>query len=508
MRQKYKIAVVGGGTAGAIVSTYIKQLWGDQIDVILIYDHSKPNIGIGESLTPMIYEYLRFVGITREELLKHVNCTVKLGIKFKNWSGDGREFYHPFVDDTVIGFDSPHNVEAAYDVVNDQYDHDICYGKDFFETNRIPSNPDANQSLHIDGVLFSKYVIEKFKDRLIIIDDLVEQVVKKDQIEEIDHLVLKKTGKLSADFYIDCSGFASVLFKNLKNEWIDKTDWLPLDSCIPHPVPTEHEFLPVCTTAESSEQGWILQVPLQNRWGCGYLFCSKFISDDDAREDFSKWLKNRFSIEMSQKNILKFKSGYWKNQWVGNCLSIGLSSGFAEPLEATNIHQAVFQIQRFTRIFNFINFEFDRNSYNETMETFYKRVYLFIRYAYTAGRNDSEFWKYMNENVPEEVKILDEKIKKDFLTTWAMTSSIFNFDNFTKLSIGQRKIDINRYRKILFEKNFYNYAAESSEKIRSIKKLNFEKSIDQLDYIRSLKGANKNFTKVQADKKPYIIYTK
>jgi tryptophan halogenase len=508
MTQKYKFAVVGGGTAGAIVSSYLKQMWGDQIEVIVIYDHSKPNIGIGESLTPMIHDYLKFVGITREELIKHLNCTVKLGIKFKNWGGDGKEFYHPFADNTVTNFESPYNIEAAYDVVNNQYDHDYCYGKDFFENNRIPNDPNAIQSLHIDGVLFSKFVLEKFKNGLTIIDDIVSDVVKKPNTEEISHLILKKSGTVSADFYIDCSGFASVLFKHLENEWIDKSDQLPLDSCIPHPVAIDHKFLPVCTTAEASTQGWILQVPLQNRWGCGYLFSSKFISNEDAIDEFAIWLKNKFSIEMTQKNILKYKSGFWKKQWVGNCLSIGLSSGFAEPLEATNVHQAIFQIQRFTRTFNFINFKFDQNIYNETMQVFYQRVYLFLRYAYTAGRNDSEFWKYMNDNVPEEVELLDEKIKKDFLTTWAMSPSIFNFDNFTKLSIGQEKVDVNRYRKILIEKNLYDYAAESSKQIKEIKKTNFKNSIDHLEFVRSVTAPTAVKDQKIDNKKSYIIYTK
>jgi tryptophan 7-halogenase len=509
MIQKYKIAIVGGGTAGAIVSSYLKQMWGDRVEVIIIYDHSKPNIGIGESLTPMIYDYLKFVDITREELIKYVNCTVKLGIKFKNWGGDGKEFYHPFADGTVAGMESPYNAEAAYDAVNGQYDHDYCYGRDFFEHNRIPADSEAIQSLHIDGVLFSKFVIDKFKDRLTVIDDIVVDVVKKLNSEEISHLILKNSGTVAADFYFDCSGFASVLFKHLENEWVDKSDELPLDSCIPHPVITDHKFLPVCTTAESSKQGWILQVPLQNRWGCGYLYSSKFISDADAINDFSIWLKNKFSIEMSQKNVLKFKSGYWKKQWVGNCLAIGLSSGFAEPLEATNVHQAIFQVQRFTRLFNFVNFKFDQNIYNETMEVFYKRVYLFLRYAYTAGRNDSEFWNYMNNNVPEEIKTIDEKIKNDFLTMWSMTPSIFNFDNFTKLSIGQGKVDVDRYKNILIEKNMYEYAETSSKKIRQTKKLNFDRSIDHLAYVNSVKLEKAKIEKSnQPSSKSYIIYTK
>jgi len=266
---KFRIAVVGGGTAGAIAASYVKQCWGDAVEVILIYDHSNPNIGIGESLTPQIYTYLNYVGITREELIKNVNATVKLGIKFKNWLGDGSEFYHSFGEDSASNVISKYNLEAAWDIANGTYDHDCCYQKDFFEQSKIPSCQHANQSLHIDGQLFSKFIIEKFKDQLTIHDDVVIDVIKKNNSQEIDYLKLKNNGTLSADFYIDSSGFAKVLFKHLENEWIDRSDWCPIDSCIPSPVFLNHETIPIYTTAEASTDGWILNVPLQNRWGTG-----------------------------------------------------------------------------------------------------------------------------------------------------------------------------------------------------------------------------------------------
>ena len=92
----YKFVVVGGGTAGAIVSTWLKAYWGDSVEVSVVYNHAEPNIGIGESLTPMMITYLERVGINPEELIKNCNATVKLGLRFKNWTGDGSYFYHPF----------------------------------------------------------------------------------------------------------------------------------------------------------------------------------------------------------------------------------------------------------------------------------------------------------------------------------------------------------------------------------------------------------------------------
>jgi len=493
---KNKIVVVGGGTAGAIAASYIKSYWSDQVEVILIYDHKAPNIGIGESLTPKIYEYLNYVGITREDLIRNVNATVKLGIKFKNWLNDGSEFYHPFTTKVLFDEDK-YNFISAYDMIHNQYDFDIGYGKDMFANNRIPIEDDLSfQSVHIDGVLFSKFIIEKFQSRLTIIDDVVTDVVVNDG--KIDHLTLEKSGKILADFYIDASGFSTCLFKHMSPEWIDKSDWLPLDSCIPNPIPTPNiKELPVCTLAEASEDGWILQVPLSNRIGAGYLFSSRFTLDEVALERFDTFLRKKYDSPLTDtfalgpgrgKKILKFKSGYWKNQWIGNCLVIGLSSGFAEPLEATNIHQAVFQVRQFIDMYNFNSIEFDSIQYNKMMAQFYERVYLFIRFCYTTGREDSDFWKYMTNNTPYEVKSLEEKIKTDFLNLNSFQSSIFNHYNFTKIAYGLKKINTDSYKKILNQRYVnLDRIKETSDAFKKYKTEMFNNSVNHFDYIKAVK---------------------
>lgn len=489
---KNRIVVVGGGTAGAIAATYIKKNWEENVEVVLVYDHSKPNIGIGESLTPVIYEYLSFVGITTYELVKNVNATIKLGIQFKNWMNENDVFYHPFPQKELYGA-SPFNFEAAYDIASGSYNHDICYGRELFDHNRIPEFP-CNHSVHIDGTLFSKFIIEKFKKYLTIIDDVVTDVVVDGK--KIDHLILEKTGKISADFYIDATGFNASLFKNLSPEWVDRSDWLPLDSCIPNPIPTpEPKSLPVCTLAEASKDGWILQVPLSNRIGAGYLYSSKFTSDEVAIERFNSFLKTKYDYSLTDafasgpgrgKKILNFKSGYWKEQWIGNCLAIGLSSGFAEPLEATNIHQAVSQMQKFLSMYNFKCYDIDIKNYNIEMLDFYERAYLFIRFCYTTERTDSDFWNYMTNNIPYEVNCLDEKIRKDVLNIKSMPQSIFNFDNFTKIAVGLKKIDRQSYKKILKDRKLYDGAKANSEVFKLAKKEIFDKSVDHKKYIEGI----------------------
>jgi tryptophan halogenase len=487
---KFKFVVVGGGTAGAIAASYLKKYWGDTVEVIMVFDHSKPSIGVGESLTPMIWNYLNYVGITVEEMIQHTNSTVKIGIKFKNWLNDGSYFYHPFLslhDDTNIG---KYNYTAAYELVNGIYDNDKTYSNIMFEENRLPYPFNSTSSaLHIDATLFGDFIINKFKDGIKIIDDTVLDVSLKGSTNEIDYIICSNNGRIDGDFFIDATGLESILFNKLKgNTWKDTKDWFPLDRFIPNPVYIDNtqKQIPVYTTAEATENGWILQVPLSNRWGTGYLFSSEFTRDEEAIEKFDKFLSLNYNSNLSTPKVRSFKSGYWEKQWNGNCICIGLSSGFSEPLEATNIHQCIVQLKLFVNRFNFKVFEFDINEYNKSIIDFYNRAYLFIRYCYTTERTDSEFWKYMTNNVPYEVKCLDEKLKYDFLNVDSMSPNIFNYDNFFKICAGLKKHNIENYKNILSSRQVIPSAQSESLYLKQYKDSLYNNSISHKDFINSI----------------------
>lgn len=473
-----KIAVIGGGSAGVIAASYLKSYWGNNVNIDMIYDHSNPGIGVGESLTPAIWKYLDRVGITREDLIKNVNATVKLGLRFDNWPGDGSNFYHNFNHFE----DHEYNLIAAYDTAYEKYSGDSSYDPFYMENCVIPQDPYAQQSLHIDATLFSKFIEEKFKDRITIINDIVDNVVVKDG--EIDHIVLKNSGKYSADFYIDATGFGHVLMKHMGAEWIDKSDELPVDRCIPNPVPWEFKKQPPYTISEAIDNGWILQVPLQNRWGSGYLYSSKFTTDEEAFEQFEKWCQKKYNKPLTNTSkVLKFKSGYWKQQWVGNVIATGLCSGFAEPLEATNIHHTIEQIDQFVHNCSLNYTNYDIKNYNKYANEFYENIYLYLRFCYSTGRTDSEFWKYMTKNTPEYVKDLNEKVSSDFLTYYDLEGPMFSFGNFTRVSNGMKKTDSKRIREILKKRNLTDRAERASIEMRFKKEEAKTKIIDHKSYI-------------------------
>ena len=492
MEKKHKFVVVGGGTAGVMAATYLKKYYGEHTECVLIYDHSKPGIGVGESLTPMFYNYLNYVGITREELVQNVNATVKLGLKFKNWLNDGDYYYHNFghkfknsIDQSSFDF----NFQTLHAVKTDRFNGNISYGKEMLDNCLIPKDPTAIQSLHIDAVLFSRYVENKFKDDLTIVDGIVTDVQfeKNTDKQKIEHIVLNDGRKIYGDFFIDASGFQYVLFKKLNNKWIDKKDWLPLNRCIPNPVEYEFEEQPPYTTSEASTQGWILQVPLSNRWGAGYLYCDKFLSDEQAFENFEKFCLKQYGKKLSNTSrVIKFDSGFWQRQWVGNCIAVGLSSGFTEPLEATNIHHVVHQLQQFVHHYTFKVYEYDVEYYNQVMSEFYENVYTYLRFCYLTDRTDSEFWKYMTYNVPETVDNLREKIKHDPLNMVTYPTHIFGWNNFTIVSNGLKMIDKKSYENAATIRNVINKSERTFEFIENEKIEEFKQSINHKKFINSI----------------------
>lgn len=436
IKDKTKFVVVGGGTAGAIFATYTKKKWGDAAEVVLLYDHSKPGIGVGESLTLSFPDYLNFMGISAKDLFKEVNATVKYAMKFKNWTGDGSEFFHPF--NNLYASNMPPNLlNNAFTIM------DECLGtshakKSFTQVvDNFSLKPDAYHSYHIDATRLNKYLEKRFGDTLTIIDGVVVDVIK--NVENIDHLVLSDGQKVDGDIFVDATGFQSTLYKHMNTEWIDMTSWLPLDSFIPNPIFGELEKIPAHTTSEATEHGWFLQVPLQNRWGTGLLYCSKFTTDEEAIEHLNEWSIKNHGKKLENKKIMRFKSGYWKDQWVGNCICTGLSSGFVEPLEATNIHHTIIQAQVFNDLFCPGNkvYKKDVYDYNRYMANFYRNVYNYIRYCYTGCKIKSKFWTYMNENIPEEVKQTSEKIENDPLSWLDGSSSImFMMNNYFAIANG------------------------------------------------------------------------
>lgn len=495
IQKKHKFVVLGGGTAGLMAATFLKTYWSDKIDLTLIYDHKNPGIGVGESLTPVFLNFLNSVNINISDLIVHANATIKLGLRFKNWTGDGTHFYHPFTQ--LVKEPDAYNYLLSTAMVDSEHfnnEQSNLYDSYYFDNYSVPFNGTSiigKYSAHIDATLFARYLEERFKGQFEIIDNVVAGVMK-DKRGHISRLICEDGEQVDGDFFIDASGFQRVLFKHLENKWHDMKDWLPLDRCIPNPVFTEFAKQPTCTTSEASEDGWILQVPLQNRWGSGYLYSSEFTSDEKAFDSFSKFVGRQYNKPLhNTSKVLKFDSGYWDKQWVGNCLSLGLSCGFSEPLEATNIHQVSQQLEWFTQTYNFATQEHDVDNYNEYNKKVFENIYLFLRFCYTNNKKyDSKFWNYINNNEPKKVMDVKNKISEEILNYYSLTSSTtFNHSNFTVVANGLGLIDKEKYAEVLDRRSVREYSRRVNEQTQTYKKnLQLQKAVDHLTLISQVKS--------------------
>lgn len=489
-----EIVVVGNGTAGVICASFLKTYWKERAKIILIHDSSKGVIGVGESTTPAIFDYLRFIGISTLELLKFTNTTLKLGIKFKNWKNDNKHFYHNFAEPNIPdnSLNKTYFLSSAYSILNNSFDNDLYLQNYFTENHLLPKEfpNDILHALHIDAYKFSQYILEKFKSKIQIIDSAIENVMMNDG--SIDYLVLKNEQKIKANLYIDATGFSKILIKEMNPEWVDKKKYLPLDRAIPTSIENTHNYIPTYTLAESTKNGWTWQIPLQDRYGSGYLYSSEFTSDDEAFLEYNKWIEKNHKSKLTTDKIIKYNTGYFKDQWIGNCIAIGLSSGFIEPLESTAIHTSIRQTFYIANFYNLKINEFSRKKYNQKIRNVYETIFDYIRLHYYTKRTDSPFHSYMNENTPEWIAELEEKVNDNFINHYDFydNDDLFTTINYITLLNGlnliKNKDGIKNY---LSNNNFYDISKSEFLQIKEIKKINRMNSIDHKKFIEIVKNS-------------------
>ena len=410
-----KIVIVGGGTAGWIAAAALShQLKPDVCQVELVESDEIGTIGVGESTIPPFIALIRNLGIDEAEFIRHTQASFKLGIYFSNWKQKDETYFHPF---GVIGrrFDihefyqgwlkakfhgSPHELQ----------DFSPChvmakYGR-FFPPEQAQKTPigGAAYALHIDAKLAADYLRQYAEKRGVTrTEGMVEQVVR-DERGFISHLVLRDGREIQGDFFIDCTGFRALLIeKSLGVGYTDWSNYLPCDRAIAVQTENQGDTVPY-TRATARDAGWTWRIPLQHRTGNGYVYSSKFCSDDEARTT----LLNAIDGEMlTEPRVIPFITGVRNEIWKNNCLSLGLASGFIEPLESTAIHLVARGIDFFLRFFP------DReclpaliNEYNRRMTQDYEEIRDFIVLHYcTTQREDTAFWRWCkNMELPPSLR--------------------------------------------------------------------------------------------------------
>lgn len=425
--KKRKFVVIGAGTAGWITAHYVRTLFPND-DVSIVYSEKKGTIGVGEATTPQMVSFLENIGIDLLHFLKTVGGTIKHGISFENWNGDGKTYYHPFVE-RITDFHVPNIFRKdCWEIYNKVLISqqlpidDYLYQTKLIKENKIDLNY-TNFAVHFNTNKFADYLEWFAKEAKRNIKTIEGKVVSFEQNEQgnVKRINLENQ-TVDCDFVFDCSGFAKLVIGKLyKQNWISYRKHLPMNKAISFWIDADQTLKPA-TSAIAMKYGWIWKIPLQDRSGCGYVFDSTYIDEYQAQQE----AEEHFAQKLEVRKVIDIDAGRFENVWVKNCIAVGLSGNFIEPLESTSIWLELALLDNFKHFLNEIdNPNLDSISlFNEIIGNEVDEKMMFVYLHYMTKRNDSNFWKeFRNKHpMPEQLKklwpyIIDNNLRYHQLST-------------------------------------------------------------------------------------------
>jgi tryptophan halogenase len=408
------VVVVGGGTAGWITAALLIKILGNAIKIKLVESEQVGIVGVGEATIPPIQTLNKALGLDEAEFLRETKGSIKLGIEFVDWKCKGHRFMHAFGN---IGKDFPfcsfHHFWRR-GVQNGRQDSlwDYSLGYQAAMRNRfakLERTADGNlqglvYAYHFDASLYAAY-LRRYSERLGVerIEGLITGVELRADSGLIDSVRLEDGTAVAGDLFVDCSGFRGLLIEEqLHAGYEDWTHWLPCDRAVAVPCESVRPFTPY-TRAIAHDAGWQWRIPLQHRIGNGLVYCSRYLSEEDAA---ALLLRHLDGPALGTPRHLRFHTGRRIRQWDGNCVAIGLASGFLEPLESTSIH--LIQADAIRLIKHFPHAGVERSAideYNRQAKTEWEHVRDFIILHYHLNqRNDSRFWRECREtDIPDSL---------------------------------------------------------------------------------------------------------
>lgn len=392
-----KIIILGGGTAGLVTALILKHSYPGYA-ISIIKSSKIDTIGVGEGTTDHWSEFMRYCQISHSDIIKHCGATYKSGIMFKDW---GNYNYLHSVENhftekyngipVTYGYLAATRCHPKEMVPEVLWESKVTLAENTLEN--IDTAP-VNQ-YHFDTHLLVDFLEKLSKERGIeVIEDKILEI-KKDG-ETIQELIGEKNH--TADFFIDCSGFSRKLINLLGAEWHSYKEYLQVDSAIT--FRTENEDYPMWTLAQALSSGWMFSIPVQNRKGNGYIYSSKHITKQEAQTEVEQFLGCPIDVTKH----IQFEPGKLDKTWIGNCVAIGLSSSFIEPLEASSIGSTIQQAFLLSEYIYSYDKE-DINKYNLKVDAIFENIKDFVFLHYVTNRDDSQFWQdQKNIKFPSQLK--------------------------------------------------------------------------------------------------------
>lgn len=439
--RKQRVVVAGGGTAGWMTAAALARTLGDAIELTLVESEAIGTIGVGESTIPPMALFNRLLGIGEAEFMRATKATFKLGINFENWKDIGESYFHSFgttgKDHWSAGFQHfwLHGLTQGH---NHSYD-DYCLELKAAQEGKFAHLPEErmNYAYQLDSSRYATFLRKIAEDEgAQRIEGRIAEVELDSTTGDIAALLLDGDRRIEGDLFIDCTGFRALLIEGaLHTGFDDWSHYLPCDSAIAMQTASVRSPVPY-TRAIAHDSGWQWRIPLQHRQGNGIVYCSRYLDKDAALE---RILGSVDGEVLTEPNVIRFTTGARRKQWHRNCVAVGLSGGFMEPLESTSIHliqRAVLRLIRMLpggKVSERDIAEFNDQQFADMDQI---RDFLILHYKVTE-RRDSPFWRHCADiPIPDS---LDQKIElfRETGRVFRRNEELFVENSWVQVMMGQ-----------------------------------------------------------------------
>lgn len=442
------ILIVGGGSAGWMAAALLSHLFQGLYRIRLVESEDIGTIGVGEATIPAIKKFNELLELDEARFMRLTQGTFKLGIQFNDWDRIGSSYIHGF---GVIGQDlgwlrcHQYWLKMMLEGEASDFANFSINTAAALENKFMPARSDAGDSpighiahaYQFDAGLYARFLRTYSEDRGVVRQDgkIVDVTLRSDD-GYVESVTLESGERIAADLFIDCSGFRGLIIEQaMKTGFEDWTKWLPCDRALALPCERSDNFTPY-TIAKAHRAGWQWRIPLQHRTGNGHVYSSRFMDDDEAEAILRANLDGE---ALGEANRIRFISGKRKRIWNKNCIAVGLSGGFVEPLESTALFLIQSSLIRLIRLFPDLSFDqANIDEFNRQTDFEFERVRDFIILHYKATkRDDSEFWRYCRDmEVPDTLQRKIDLFKANG-RIFREDEELFSEESWIQVMLGQ-----------------------------------------------------------------------